>query len=202
MSRYLVLLLLLALPLALTSRLSADTITNYTVLAPYVSSSSFVYDSTTAEFTQASLTWDGLDFNFLSTINDPAITPGLVPCLDGLSGGAATLAYMTTCSGQVPGGAAQAWVNEIPLTNSQQETMSIGFSWTAMPTVISNVSATMDGGTLTQPLTYLIGDDDGGVSMGFSLVDPPVPTPEPATAWLLLAGLALLAGVAKLRRAA
>lgn len=174
-------------------------------MPPYVSSSSFVYDSTTGEFTQASLTWDGLDFNFLPTINDPSITPGLVPCLDGLSGGAATLAYMTTCSGQVPGGAAQAWVNEIPLTNSQQETMSIGFSWTAMPTVISNVSATMDGGTLTQPLTYLIGDDDGGVSMSFSLVDPPDPpvsTPEPATAWLLLAGLALLAGVAKLRRAA
>ncbi|MGH9536096.1 MAG: hypothetical protein ACRD2E_14700, partial [Terriglobales bacterium] len=184
MPRYLALLPLLALSLAVAPRLAADTITNYTMVGvtgpsgpAFLDSSSFVYDNTTGEFTQASLTWDGLDFNFLPTINDPSMTQGaagdsILPCLGSLSGGAATLAYMTTCGAEGPGGAAQAWVNEIPLTDAQQETMYIGFSWDAEPEIISGVYAPMSGGTLAEPLTSLIGDDDGGVSMGFTLVDP------------------------------
>src|SRR5579862_1886908 len=54
---------------------------------------SFVYDSSTQSFSDFEVAWQGLVFNLTSSANSPTID-GSLPCLKGLTGGAATFALL------------------------------------------------------------------------------------------------------------
>jgi Viral BACON domain len=84
---------------------------------------SFTYDQTTSTFVDFTVTYDGATFDFVHDVNgkDSANNPtisGSVPCLSGATGGAATFALLTACSGsasqQLAGDAAIWYTNSSP----------------------------------------------------------------------------------------
>jgi hypothetical protein len=54
---------------------------------------SFIYDSSTQSFSDFEVAWQGLVFNLTASANSPTID-GSLPCLKGLTGGAATFALL------------------------------------------------------------------------------------------------------------
>ena len=100
--------LLLAALFASNAR--ADSITAYGInfvilldeLNPTIPpSGSFLYDNTTNQFTAFSVLWDGFSFDLTSSANSPYLFNGGPRCISGYTGPQATLALMTTCTGDL-----------------------------------------------------------------------------------------------------
>ncbi len=73
---------------------------NSTPIAP--TSGFFYYDPAepSGPFTDFTVSWDGNTYDLTASANSPSYSPyGAPPCTDGLSGGAATFALLTACSG-------------------------------------------------------------------------------------------------------
>jgi hypothetical protein len=133
---------------------------NFTPLGqPLTPFGSFTYDTSTGQFTDFSITWDGLDFPLIDFANYGPF--GGDSCLDGLTGAAATLvAFSNACTESATSLTWLAWINTggqaafyiswsygDPYTNY----MSMGFNSTATGASTSMIYVNASGNWTVAP---------------------------------------------------
>ena len=130
---------------------------------------SFKFDALTATFTNFTVQWDSLSFDFTSIANDPGSMPSLGGCLDGATGALAVFYAFTQCPG---GGILGAW-------SAQVQGPDYGFFFNAGGDV------SFIGVDVTPPADWPSADNANG---WYSVTA----VPEPGSSTLTLIGIGLV----------
>jgi hypothetical protein len=163
----------------------ADVTENYTITftggPPIPTSGTFTYDSTTPSFSNFQVIFDGRDFDFTSTANNPLdninpqINTGGPSCIGGTTGPQAVFDLLTACT-------SIAYWDSVSLSFSNPEEVAFGFD------------ASDSNGNIGMTGYYYNGDPSASfnqpyVSGGFTTA---AVTPEPGTAILWFTGIVLM----------
>jgi hypothetical protein len=153
---------------------------NFTGGAPLPTAGSFTYDTTARNFTAFSVTWDGVDFNFLAYPLVAANYPDAVGPECGPATPSTFFELLTTglgCTGGTP-----FWFASSNDEGGQYFTFN-DFTVPVFPEGASYILVGMDAGIPTAPTQYASGD--------FTATEVPEPAPQLLT---IAGGAMLLAG--------